>query len=74
MNEKALKTLEYDKIIEMLESCATSTLGKDFCRNLRPLSDLTQIEVMQPEQPMPWPEFIKKAPYLLEASRIFEGL
>ncbi len=49
MNEKALKTLEYDKIIEMLESCATSTLGKDFCRNLRPLSDLTQIEVMQQE-------------------------
>lgn len=49
MNEKALKTLEYDKIIEMLEGCATSTLGKDFCRNLRPLSDLTQIEVMQQE-------------------------
>ncbi len=49
MNEKALKTLEYDKIIEMLEGCATSTLGKDFCRNLRPLSNLTQIEVMQQE-------------------------
>lgn len=49
MNEKALKTLEYDKIIEMLEGCATSTLGKNFCRNLRPLSDLTQIEVMQQE-------------------------
>lgn len=49
MNEKALKTLEYDKIIEMLEGCATSTLGKDFCRNLRPFSDLTQIEVMQQE-------------------------
>ena len=36
-------------MIEMQEGCATSTLGKDFCRNLRPLSDLTQIEVMQQE-------------------------
>ena len=33
MNQKALKTLEYNKILELLEGYATSTLGKDLCRD-----------------------------------------
>lgn len=49
MNQKALKTLEYNKILELLEGYATSTLGKDLCRNLKPLSNLTEIETMQQE-------------------------
>lgn len=49
MNEKALKTLEYSKIIQMLENFATSSCGKDLCRNLTPLDNLNEIEIMQQE-------------------------
>ncbi len=49
MNEKALKTLEYYKIIDMLEAFSTSSLGKNKCRQLRPLDNLTEIETMQQE-------------------------
>lgn len=49
MNEKALKTLEYYKIIDILEAFATSSIGKNKCRQLRPLDNLTEIETMQQE-------------------------
>lgn len=49
MNEKALKTLEYYKIIEMLENLATSSIGKDMCRRLAPCDDLGKIQLMQQE-------------------------
>lgn len=49
MNEKALKTLEYYKIIDTLEAFATSSIGKNKCRQLRPLDNLTEIETMQQE-------------------------
>ena len=39
MNSKALHTLEYDKIITMLESYAASPLGKEYCKNLLPTDD-----------------------------------
>lgn len=40
MNEKALRVLEFNKVIEMLEAKASSSLGKEFCRELKPSSDL----------------------------------
>jgi len=43
MNEKALRILEYHKIIEQLESCATSPPGKALCQKLTPVSDLGEI-------------------------------
>lgn len=43
MNEKALKILEYHKIINKLADCATSPMGKDMCNNLQPSSDLGEI-------------------------------
>lgn len=49
MNKKALKTLEYNKIIALLEQCAGSTQGKAYCRELLPVSDLSQIKRMQSE-------------------------
>ena len=49
MNEKALKTLEYYKITELLEGFATSPMGKDMCRRLTPSEDLTQIQILQQE-------------------------
>ena len=47
MNEKALRTLEYTKIIERLTELAGSSIGKELCRNLRPSSNLAEIEAAQ---------------------------
>jgi len=44
MNEKALRVLEFNKVIEMLEAKASSSLGKDFCRELKPSSDLNIVK------------------------------
>jgi len=49
MNEKALKTLEYNKIITQLTDLAGSVLGKELCRNLLPSSDLDTIRLLQKE-------------------------
>ena len=47
MNQKALKTLEYDKIINQLTEYAASPLGKALCRNLSPSSDLEEVRTWQ---------------------------
>lgn len=47
MNQKALKTLEYTKIITQLESHAASPLGKSLCRDLVPSSDLEEVRTWQ---------------------------
>lgn len=49
MNKKALKTLEYDKIIERLVSHASSPMGKELCRRLEPSDDIDVIRRMQRE-------------------------
>lgn len=49
MNEKALHTLEYNKIIEQLVSFASSPSGKEACRKLRPQTDIHWIETAQRE-------------------------
>lgn len=43
MNQKALKTLEYHKIIALLEEYASSASGKELCRGLVPSSDYNEI-------------------------------
>ncbi|CCX60054.1 mutS2 protein [Blautia hydrogenotrophica CAG:147] len=47
MNEKALKALEYDKIIDQLTAKASSPMGKNLCKDLKPCCDLEQIQTMQ---------------------------
>ncbi|MBD5451365.1 MAG: endonuclease MutS2 [Lachnospiraceae bacterium] len=47
MNEKALRILEYDKIIDMLTEKATSAPGKELCKILKPMTDLAKIEEAQ---------------------------
>ena len=47
MNEKALKILVYDNIIDMLTRCASSPLGQAQCRVLTPSGDLAAIRSMQ---------------------------
>ena len=49
MNEKALKTLEYDKILLRLEALAVSEGAKALCRGLRPLSTLEDVIKAQEE-------------------------
>ena len=49
MNEKVLKTLEYDKIIAQLEALAVSDGAKKRCRELKPLSDAGEIIKAQKE-------------------------
>ena len=39
MNEKALKTLEYTKIIDQLTEYASTEMGKQMCRELQPSCD-----------------------------------
>lgn len=43
MNKKAFKTLEYYKIIDMLEEMAVSEGGKNLCRELEPSSDYVTV-------------------------------
>lgn len=47
MNSKAISALEYTKIISQLVNKASSPMGKEACRRLEPLTDLSQIETMQ---------------------------
>ena len=49
MNDKALHTLEYDKIVSLLEERATSAPGKALCRALMPLADISAINSLQEE-------------------------
>ena len=43
MNQKALKVLEYDKIIHLLADQATSDAGKKRCLELKPMTDKQDI-------------------------------
>ena len=49
MNEKALITLEYDKIITRLADCASTAPGKEFCRALKPMDSISDIISAQKE-------------------------
>lgn len=43
MNKKVLQTLEFDKIINILTSYATTDLGKSLCSSLSPMTDEFEI-------------------------------
>ena len=49
MNEKALRTLEYYKIIDKLCTLTGTSFGRELCANLLPLSDLSTIKKLQKE-------------------------
>lgn len=49
MNEKALRTLEYNKIIRRLSELASSSRGKELCANLLPQNKLSDITRLQKE-------------------------
>ena len=70
MNERALKTLEYDKIIEQLKKHAGSEMGRALCGKLVPQTDLDVIKQMQQKPEMPCFAFIRRAAFLLTECRI----
>lgn len=47
MNKKVLKTLEFNKIIDLLKDEAGSDMGRRLCENLTPSSDYHEIKIMQ---------------------------
>lgn len=49
MNEKALRTLEYHKIIDKLCEYAATSYGKELCAHLTPMTDLDRIHQVQGE-------------------------
>ena len=49
MNEKVLKKLEFDKILEKLSECAATGEAKELCLNLSPVTDIHTLERLQQE-------------------------
>ncbi len=47
--EKSLHKLELPLVLEQLAACAGSEAGKDACRNLRPVSDLEEVQALLAE-------------------------
>ena len=49
MNDRTLKVLEYDKIVEKLMDKTESQLGKNMARKIKPSIDIDEIEYLQRE-------------------------
>ena len=60
MHNKTLIKLEFDKIISMLENEASSFRGKQLCRRLKPVTDLTKIDLLQEQTAAAFTRIIKK--------------
>ena len=60
MNNKTLIKLEFDKIISMLENEASSFRGKQLCRRLKPVTDLTKIDLLQEQTAAAFTRIINK--------------
>ena len=60
MNNKTLIKLEFDKIISMLENEASSFRGQQLCRRLKPVTDLTKIDLLQEQTAAAFTRIIKK--------------
>ena len=60
MNNKTLIKLDFDKIISMLENEASSFRGKQLCRRLKPVTDLTKIDLLQEQTAAAFTRIIKK--------------
>ncbi|MEG0107676.1 MAG: endonuclease MutS2 [Lachnospiraceae bacterium] len=60
MNEKTMKKLEYNKIIELLTEQASSPSGKQLCRQLLPITNLEAINTSQEQTAAAFTRTIKK--------------
>ena len=60
MNKKTLAKLEYNKIIEQLIEHASSFSGKELCRRLKPMTDISAIRNAQDETAAAFTRIVKK--------------
>ncbi len=60
MNRKVLYKLEYHKITELLEQHATSESGRQLCRRLKPMTELSGILTAQDETAAAFTRIVKK--------------
>lgn len=60
MNKKTLAKLEYNKIIEQLIEHASSFSGKELCRRLKPMTDISAIRSAQDETAAAFTRTVKK--------------
>ncbi len=60
MEQKTLKKLEFDKIIELLENEASTTAGKQACKSLVPMTNLEGIETAQLQTAAAFSRIVKK--------------
>lgn len=60
MNKKTLAKLEYNKIIEQLIEHASSFSGKELCRRLKPMTDISAIRSAQDETAAAFTWIVKK--------------
>lgn len=60
MNQKTLSKLEYDKIIDLLVEQASSEIGKNRCRTLKPMVDLEEINTAQEQTSAAFSRIVKK--------------
>ncbi|MEN1968283.1 endonuclease MutS2 [Lentibacillus sp. N15] len=49
MNERILRVMEYHKILDQLRNQAQTSLGKDLAAQLRPATELEEIQILQQE-------------------------
>ena len=49
MNLRTLRVIEYNKIVEMLTTFASSPMAKRKCQRIKPRKDLAMIETLQQE-------------------------
>lgn len=74
MNNKTLIKLEFDKIISMLENEASSFRGKQLCRRLKPVTDLTKIDLLQEQTAAAFTRIIKKGRFLSATQLLWKNL
>lgn len=60
MNNKTIKKLEYNKIIDLLTEQASSQGGKQLCRRLLPMKDLNAIQTAQEQTKAAFDRIVKK--------------
>ena len=60
MNQKTLTKLEYNKIIDLLTEQASSDKGKKLCRELKPMTDLDEINTAQEQTDAAFTRIVKK--------------
>ena len=69
MNKKVLKTLEFNKIIDLLKEEAGSDMGRRLCENLTPSSDYHEIKIMQQNTGDALTSLAKRQPFFFGTSQ-----